>query len=141
MNLIIPQSYPKYPECYTTECYNTHFDMKALLLGLATKNIFSRGLPRTVMLQDPEINKVFKTFLKTENPIELDSASKIPGLESCVKQGWIYEKPSDIINPNQSYMFASPLHRRYIEYFLFPSKNELGDARSLPIHAHAMPGI
>ena len=115
--------------------------MKVLLLGLTTKNIFSRGLPSTVMLQDPEINKVFKTFLKTENPIELDSASSIPGLETCVKRGWIYEEPSDINNPNQSYMFASPLHRRYIEYFISPSKIELGDARSLPIHAHAIPGI
>ena len=75
-----------------------------------------------VTLQKLEINKVFKTFLSTEDPIELDSASKISGHESCVKQGWIYEEPSDINELNQSCILASP----HLEYFVFPSKTELG---------------
>ena len=91
MNLI-PQSYRKYSECYTTEIFNTHFDMKTLLSGLTRKNILSRGLPKENTLQKPEINAVLKTFLKTEDLIELDSTSEISGLESCVKQGWIYER-------------------------------------------------
>ena len=125
MNLI-PQSYRKYPGCYTTERFNAHFDMKTLLSGLTTKKIFSRGLPKQDTLRKPEINALFKEFLKTENPIELDSASSIPGLESCVKRGWIYEEPSDINESNQ-YMLASPLHRRYLVNLLFPSKTELRD--------------
>ena len=41
--LVISQSYWKYSECYTTERFNTHIDMKALWSGFATKNIYSRG--------------------------------------------------------------------------------------------------
>ena len=103
--------------------------MKTLLSGLTRKNIFSRGLPKEDTLQVPEINAVFKTFLKTEDPIELNSASQIPGLESCVKHGWIYETASEIFptKSTQYYMFASLLHRRYLNYLVFPSKTELED--------------
>jgi len=125
MNLI-PQSYRKYSECYTTERFNTHFDMKTLLSGLTRKNIFLRGLPKKDVLQKPEINAVFKTFLKTEDPIELNSACEIYGLESCVKRGWIYETAS-VNKSTQNYMLASLLHRRYLNHLLFPSKSELED--------------
>jgi hypothetical protein len=61
-----------------------------------------------------------------------------PGLELCDRNGWLYHEHPDPSKATKEYVFASPLHSRYVDWMLMGKpKGELKD-KSLSAFAAAV---
>ena len=81
---------------------------------LSNTSIFSRGLPMDEDLQDVAVARVFSKVLNNGSiiakPKERDNA-----LKTCFINGWLH---SDSQGECVTYLFASPLHRWFVEWKL-----------------------
>jgi hypothetical protein len=109
---------------YTAQTFNTNFTVASVLEALAKKSIFSRGLPMRQFVQNPGVARVLRNVLRDGKvtamvPIPFSDQQMDPALELCNKNGWLYHGVSSPTEATREYVFASPLHRRYVEWMLY----------------------
>jgi hypothetical protein len=109
---------------YTPQIFNTNFTVASVLEALAKKSIFSRGLPLRQFLQDPQVARVLRNVLRDGKatahvPIPFSDQRMDPALELCNRNGWLYHGVYSPTEASREYVFASPLHRRFVEWMLF----------------------
>jgi hypothetical protein len=109
---------------YTPDVFTTSISVASLFEGLAGESIFSRGLPKKEYLQLPATAEVLRTVLRdgkisVVSPPAFENEQLEPAITRCVKNGWLYYEHPKPSSANHNYIFASPLHRRYVEWMLF----------------------
>ncbi|TDL27128.1 hypothetical protein BD410DRAFT_486230 [Rickenella mellea] len=92
-----------------------------LLGGLEGRSIFSRGLPKAEQLHVPGIANVFNQVLcegKITTPTPTHP-TRLPGgdLGTCFQNGWLHAVRTE--DDGVTYIFATPLHRWFVEWKLF----------------------
>jgi hypothetical protein len=102
---------------YSLETFHSELPIENLWLGLHRGCIFRRGLPILDELQEPSIIRVFRAVLTNNSVTErmLDSTEDKTALELCFEQGWLHATE---VQEELTYIFTTPLHRWFIEYYL-----------------------
>ena len=108
---------------YTPEVFNTKFSVASVLEKLAQSSIFSRGLPKQEFLQDPNVAQLLRQVLRDGRvtatiPTPFSGERMNPGLELCDRNGWLYHEHPNPSRATNEYVFASPLHGRYVDWML-----------------------
>jgi len=124
MTNTIPQSYcglKGTKDLYTPNLFTESIDVANLFRALSGKSIFSRGLPKLQDLQQPALAKILLEVVRcgkksVDEPYPFSCDVVDPNLEICIKNGWLYSKPSGPMCATHDYTFASPLHRRFVEW-------------------------
>ena len=118
----MPQSYRGLKgtkDLYTPNLFTESIEVANLFRALSGKSIFSRGLPKPQYLQQPAVAKILLEVLRCGKK-SVDEPSPFsgtdPDLEICIQKGWLYSKPSGPMCATHDYIFASPLHRRFVEW-------------------------
>ena len=97
--------------------------MGTLFFSLAGKSISSRGLPKVEYLQEAVLAEVFREVnhrseIEVIVPPTFSPNKMDPTISLAHKNSWLY---SELMKPSRAtlrYTFASPLHRRYVEWIL-----------------------
>ena len=87
---------------YTPDLFTENVGVVALFKALSSKSIFSRGLPEISemkYLQQPAMAKILLEVLRcgkktVVDPIPYSNEAMDPALTTCIKNGWLYSKPS-----------------------------------------------
>ena len=102
-------------------------NLRDLLVRLETSaNIFIKGLPRNEDLQKkPAIARILSNVLREGSIVESKSiiGEDTTALRRCFHNGWLHaDKFSNIQDDEETvYIFASPLHRWFVEWKLWVS--------------------
>jgi hypothetical protein len=83
-------------------------------LSLQQSSAFRRGLPDLEDLRKPNIAQLFRAVL-VNHYVTLDSMEDKTSLNECFKRGWLH---ADTAGEGTQYIFTTPLHRWFIEYYL-----------------------
>jgi hypothetical protein len=113
-----PQSY-RHKEVYTFDDFVERVDVLPLLKSFVIGSIFGRGLPLDEHIQEVEIAEVFQEVLRYGSILIVDRGDDTPypeHLKRCVRNGWLYNIATGA--GRFEYVFASPLHKRYVEWMM-----------------------
>jgi hypothetical protein len=109
---------------YTPDIFTENVKVAALFRALAGKSKISRGLPKMEYLQRPAVAEILKEVLRCGkksfvDPLPHSDEVIDPAFTTCIKNGWLYNQHSSPMCATRHYTFASPLHRRFVEWMFF----------------------
>lgn len=86
-------------------------------------SIFKKGAPLNQDLQNPAIARIFSNVLREGSITDITAGEDVTALHHCFRNGWLHaDKLVDIRNVEETvYVFASPLHRWFVEWELWDS--------------------
>lgn len=99
------------------EIFRRGISIENLWSGLEATSIFKRGLPTTNDLKEPNIARVLRIVLMKDFVTNkmLDSTEDRTTLDLCFRRGWLH---AITIQNEVQHVFATPLHRWFVEYYL-----------------------
>jgi hypothetical protein len=102
---------------YSLEIFKTQFPIETLHSCLENVNVFRRGLPSLLELQEPKHARVFRAVLRNNSVSKemLGDEEDKKALENCFKMGWLH---ATVGQDGIRYIFTTPLHQWFIEYHL-----------------------
>ena len=114
---------------YTPDIFTENVKVAALFRALSGKSIFSRGLPKMEYLQRPAMAEILKEVLRCGkkslvDPLPHSGEAIDPVFTICIKNGWLYNQHSSPMCATHHYTFASPLHRRFVEWMFLGNPKE-----------------
>ncbi|TDL20257.1 hypothetical protein BD410DRAFT_899617 [Rickenella mellea] len=102
---------------YSYKTFTTRISTDELMENLRGLTLFVRGLPFQHELQEPDIAMVFQKVLENGS-IVVWQPSEDPSLQECFHEGWLHNEPVGRSDGPVAYTFATPLHRRYVQWML-----------------------
>jgi hypothetical protein len=108
---------------YTPDSFNHNVEPHDILQALSDCSVFARGLPKVEYLQRPGVARILQDVVLHGKkvvvaPAPFTDQKMDADLMLCVRNGWLYnEHPSPSVAAHV-YVFASPLHARWIQWQL-----------------------
>ncbi|TDL20263.1 hypothetical protein BD410DRAFT_841385 [Rickenella mellea] len=103
---------------YSYETFATNISTDSLMETLRGLTLFVRGLPFQHELEEPNIADVFRKVIH-DGSMVVWRISEVPGLLECFERGWLHNEPVREADAQVAYAFATPLHKRYVQWLLF----------------------
>lgn len=87
----------------------------------ASASVFRRGLPPKEDLQNPAIARIFSKVLSERSTLRshYKLEDDVVALQKCFRCGWFHADKLDDGSGDLIYVFASPLHRLFVEWKLW----------------------
>lgn len=87
----------------------------------ASACVFRRGLPPKEDLQNPAIARIFARVLSERSTLRshYELEDDVAALQKCFRCGWFHADKLDDGSDDLIYVFASPLHRLFVEWKLW----------------------
>ncbi|PVF96565.1 hypothetical protein CPB86DRAFT_498921 [Serendipita vermifera] len=102
---------------YSLETFRNKYPIEKLWNSLDKRSVFRRGLPMRTDLEDLAIARVLQEVLRHHAVhAEMFESEERDALATCWKEGWLHSAVYQ--NRSVVYIFTSPLHRWFVEYFL-----------------------
>ncbi|PVF96379.1 hypothetical protein CPB86DRAFT_762176 [Serendipita vermifera] len=102
---------------YSLETFWTKYSIEKFWDSLDKRSVFRRGLPMRTDLEKPAIAHVLREVLRYHAVnAEMFESEYQDALIMCWKEGWLHSTVQQ--DRSTVYIFTSPLHRWFVEYFL-----------------------